>query len=274
MYHYLLPLIIAFPRGYDVCVTFPLNQIIDRMADKENDEEILINCKLINDGQILINKEKTILVNNKIDKGKTESFFFNKINDLTNSSYLEFDIISKKKKLIFKNNIGLSFYSIYSFQNKKIFFSDNAFKTGSPNVIYQISKIKRFVDTYSAINIDLKRSLGETMFFINPYKKKVICKIKDDELNNITIVIPPESVREQKLDVFAKLKNIEHWMGHIQIYASNRLITFNYKHQLENKELISDFEHLDPYRLEDTTVSLSELARIKVGNFIKSVKIL
>ena len=36
--------------------------------------------------------------------------------------------------------------------------------------------------------------------------------------------------------------------------------------------LISDFEHLDPYRLENTTYSFSELARIKIGNLIKSSK--
>ena len=181
-------------------------------------------------------------------------------------------LFQKIKNLFLKNNLGISFYSIFSYKNKKTFISDNAFKTGSPNVIYQISKIKRFVDTYSAINIDFKKLLGETMMFINPYKKKIACKIIDEDQNSINIVIPSESVRELNLEYFARLKSNDIWKGHIQIYTTNRLITFNYKHKLDDNNLISDFEHLDPYRLENTTYSFSELARIKLGNLIKSSK--
>ena len=71
------------------------------------------------------------------------------------------------------------------------------------------------------------------------------------------------------MEYFARLKSNEIWKGHIQIYATNRLITFNYKHKLNDNSIISDFEHLDPYRLENTTYSLSELARIKFGKFYK-----
>jgi len=271
MFHYLLPLIIAFPKGYDVCVLVPLYQISDRLIS-EDQEEVLITCNLINDGKVLIKKEKTTNLSKNTIKNKNINFMFNEIIDIDHPSYLEFEVISKKKKLIFKDNYGLSFYSIFSSKNKKTFFSDNAFKTGAPNVIFQISKIKKFVDTYSAIDIDIDKSLGETMFFINPYKKKVLCKIIDEEKNFIELIIPPESCREQKMDHFARIKNVKKWKGHIQIFATNRLITFNYKHDLNDNKSISDFEHLDPYRLEDTTVSLSELARIKVGNFIKMLK--
>ena len=110
------------------------------------------------------------------------------------------------------------------------------------------------------------------MMFINPYKKKIACKIIDEDQNSINIVIPSESVRELNLEYFARLKSNDIWKGHIQIYATNRLITFNYKHKLDDNNLISDFEHLDPYRLENTTYSFSELARIKLGNLIKSSK--
>ena len=176
MFHYLLPLIIAFPKGYDVCVLVPLYQIVDRLISEEQ-EEILITSNLINDGKVLIKKEKTIILSKNAIKNKTENFMFNEISDINHPSYLEFEIISKKKKLIFKDNYGLSFYSIFSSKNKKTFLSDNAFKTGTPNVIYQISKIKKFVDTYSAIDIDSDKSLGETMLFINPYKKRYFAKL-------------------------------------------------------------------------------------------------
>lgn len=270
MFHYLLPLIIAFPKGYDVCMLVPLDQIADRLIF-DQEEEILISCNLINDGKVLNQTEKTIkLSKNKINK-QTENFLIKEIKDIENPSYLELEITSKNKKLIFKDNLGLSFYSIFSSKDKKTFLSDNAYKTGTPNVIFQISKLKKFVDTYSAINIDKNKLLGETMFFINPYKKKVICKIFDEISNSVNLTIPPESCREQRLDHFAEIRNTHDWKGHIQIYATNRLITFNYKHNIKDNKMISDFEHLDPYRLEDTTFSFSELARIKIGNLLKTI---
>ena len=262
MYHYLLPLIIAFPRGYDVNVIVPLWQISERLVSNKQ-EEILITCNLINDGQILIKKEKKINLSKENFEKKTESFKFNEMEGLENPSYIEVEIVSKNKNLIFKNNNGLSFYSIFSSEFKKTFFSDNAFKTGAPNVIFQISKIKKFVDTYSAINVNISKLLGETMLFINPFKKKIICKIVDELNNSLDLIIPPESCRQKKMNYFNDFRKINDWN------ATNRLITFYFKHKLDDDKLISDFEHLDPYRLENTTVSLSELARIKVGDFIK-----
>ena len=271
MYHYLLPLIIAFPRGYDVNVIIPLWQISDRLVLNKQ-VEILIKCNLINDSQILIKKEKIINLSKENFEKKTESFKFNEIEGLNNPSYIEVEIVSKNNNLIFKNNNGLSFYSIFSSKLKKTFFSDNAFKTGAPNVIFQISKIKKFVDTYSAINVNKSKYLGETMLFINPFKKKIVCKIVDELNNSLELIIPPESCRQKKMNYFNDFRKINNWHGHVQIYATNRLITFNFKHKLDDDQLISDFEHLDPYRLENTTVSLSELARIKVGNFIKKLR--
>ena len=140
MYHYLLPLIVAVPKGYDVCAILPTYQIIERLNTTIN-EDIVIRCNLINDSKILNKKEKTISLSKNHKNHKRIKFLFDEIRDIENPSYLEIEIISKNKKLIFKDNMGLSFYSIFSSKNKKTFLSDNAYKTGAPNVIYQISKI-------------------------------------------------------------------------------------------------------------------------------------
>ena len=42
------------------------------------------------------------------------------------------------------------------------------------------------------------------------------------------------------------------WKGHIQLLASNRVGMFNFKHSFQDPTLISDLEHLDPYRAEQT----------------------
>ena len=73
MYHYLLPLIIAFPRGYDVNVIVPLWQISERLVSNKQ-EEILITCNLINDGQILIKKEKKINLSKENFEKKNRKF--------------------------------------------------------------------------------------------------------------------------------------------------------------------------------------------------------
>ena len=55
------------------------------------------------------------------------------------------------------------------------------------------------------------------------------------------------------------------WQGHIQIKANNRIITFNYKHSLKKDKIISDYEHLDPYRGEPTYLPPFQLLRINNG---------
>ena len=91
MFHYLLPLIIAFPKGYDVCMLVPLDQIADRLIF-DQEEEILISCNLINDGKVLNQTEKTIkLSKNKINK-QTENLIIKEIKDIENPSYLELEI--------------------------------------------------------------------------------------------------------------------------------------------------------------------------------------
>ena len=81
MFHYLLPLVIALPKGYDVCALFPVDQIADRLISNEK-EEILITCNLINEGKVLIKKEKTTILSKSMIKNKTENFIFNEIADI------------------------------------------------------------------------------------------------------------------------------------------------------------------------------------------------
>ena len=42
------------------------------------------------------------------------------------------------------------------------------------------------------------------------------------------------------MNYFNDLRKIDDWKGHVQIYATNRLITFYFKHKLDDDKLISD----------------------------------
>ena len=83
----------------------------------------------------------------------------------------------------------------------------------------------------------------------------------------LDIVVSQEVLIEFR-EYFARLK-VMMFGKCIQIYATNRLITFNYKHFKLDDNLISDFEHLNPYGLEKYNIFFSELAKNSIGNFIE-----
>ena len=60
------------------------------------------------------------------------------------------------------------------------------------------------------------------------------------------------------------------WSGHMQLTASNRIVTFNFKHSFKNKKIISDYEHLDPFRGEETYMPLTRSLRNKIGKYVRN----
>ena len=62
------------------------------------------------------------------------------------------------------------------------------------------------------------------------------------------------------------------WKGHVQLLASNRVCMFNFKHSFQDPTLISDLEHLDPYRAEQTHLRFFQILRSQLGNKINLIK--
>ena len=80
MYHYLLPLIVAIPKGYNLCISVPINQIISRLDERIDETEIVIKCNLINEFCFFLNKEKNFLLSKKSNQIKSvQKIFFLKI---------------------------------------------------------------------------------------------------------------------------------------------------------------------------------------------------
>ena len=63
--------------------------------------------------------------------------------------------------------------------------------------------------------------------------------------------------------------NEESWIGHLQLTATNRLVTFHIKHSMADATIISDHEHLDPFRGDRTHYPLTQLIRLRYGEFLK-----
>ena len=74
MYHYLLPLIVAIPKGYNLCISVPINQIISRLDESIYETEIVIKCNLINDGCSIL-KGKNYFNKCKLNQSNSENFF-------------------------------------------------------------------------------------------------------------------------------------------------------------------------------------------------------
>jgi hypothetical protein len=268
MYSYILPSVISLPLGYNCRIFLPCSSLISRL-DKETDYEIAINIKAYREKNIFF--EKTIEINKK-DKIKNIDFLIlDQQNNSKFAGYAELEIYEKNKKIIFKNRAALNFYSIFFKDGKKSFLSDNAYKFGSPTVINQMSIIKKYLDAYPTVTIDKKKDLGETIVMINPYPKEIVASLvtNDNRLIN-RIKINSQSCKE--INLYNLLdENENFWQGHIQIKATNRIITFNYKHSLKNNKIISDYEHLDPFRGEPTFLPSFQLLRIKIGQIFEKI---
>jgi len=265
MYSYILPTVISLPLGYNCRIFLPCDSLISRLV-KGIDYEISINIKAYREKNIFF--EKTIEIDKKNKIQNLDFLIPDQQNHSKFAGYAELEIYEKNKKIIFKNRAALNFYSIFFKEGKKSFLSDNAYKFGSPTVINQMSVIKKYLDAYPTVTIDKKIDLGETIVMINPYPKEIVASLVTNDNRSINkIKINSQSSKEVSLCDLLDEKEI-FWQGHIQIKATNRIITFNYKHSLKNNKIISDYEHLDPYRGEPTFLPSFQLLRIKIGQIL------
>jgi hypothetical protein len=266
MFSYILPTIISLPIGYNCRILIPRNIIEDRII-KIKDYKISVSVKAYRDGNIFFERQFQF---SEVDKfSKIDFIIPNQEKFSKEPGYAEFEILEEDKKIIFPNRAALNFYTIFYNENKKSFLSDNAYKYGSPAVINQMSTIKKYIDAYPTVTIDEKKDLGETLVLINPYPKKILVTLITNDGRSIQdICVNPKTSHE--VNLFQLLGNEEKfWQGHIQIQAKYRIITFNYKHSFKNNKIISDYEHLDPFRGEPTSMPLFQLFRVKVGDLLE-----
>ena len=269
MFSYILPSAISLPLGYNCRIFLPINNLILRL-NKVLEYQIAIQVKAYREGSKFF--EKKIVIDQNNNTPNIDFVIPDQQNHSEFAGYAELEIYEINKKLIFKNRAVLNFYSIFFKEGKKSFLSDNAYKYGSPTVINQMSIIKKYIDAYPTVTIDKKNDLGETVVMINPYPKEIIASLvtNDDRLINRIKIKSQSSVEVNLIELLEEQESF--WQGHLQIKATNRIITFNYKHSLKNKKIISDYEHLDPYRGEPTFLPAFQLLRIKIGQIFEKIK--
>ena len=271
MEYYIYPVIVSLPLGYDCTIEIPTEEIAARLDPATETAKVLVRGQAYRAGELFYDESRELEFNFGELRSEFASPFV--IEDSmpageTEPAYLELMVEAIGDEPVFTSKRAFSGYTIYSKPGKKSFLSDNAYKYGSPPVIGQMAKFGKYVDAYPVIHLDRERDLGESLVFINPYRRPILAKIATMDGRQLPrLRVQPESALNVHLNDLLE-DGEQSWSGHIQVTANNRLVTFSLKHSMKNIAVISDHEHLDPYRSDPTHEPATLAFRKWVGSML------
>lgn len=269
-WNYLLPTISSLPSGYDCTVPLPIDAIARRIT--AGPCTVTAQYRVYHEGIVVHEDSLRIAFDERMrptaappplvwrDAGPSWG---------GRTGFLELSFRAEDEREVFTSKAAIGFYTIYTGPGKKSFFSDNAYKYGAPPIISQIAAFGRFVDGYPVVHLDRDRDFGESITLINPYKRPVLAKIlSHDGRTTGNIKILPLSARSVALIDLLR-PDERSWFGQIQLTASNRLVTYSVKHAISDPMLISDHEHLDPFRADPTHLPAFQALRQRIGKYLE-----
>jgi hypothetical protein len=264
---FIFPAISSLPPGYDCTISIPTARLAAKVV---RDGKIRCTMRIFHDGEVAQSQESVLSVENGKPTSDVPKFFWPDHNAewKGGAGFLEIGFRADDGKPMFSDQRVIGFYAIYSKPGKKSFFSDNAFRYGAPPTINQIAAFGKYVDAYPVIHLDRRRDLGETVTLINPYEKPVRAKIVTHDGRELRTRVAPNSVTNLRLLELLR-DDEEEWSGHLQLTATNRLVTFHIKHSLADPTVISDHEHMDPFRGDQTHFPLTQMLRLRWGLLMK-----
>jgi hypothetical protein len=182
--------------------------------------------------------------------------------------FFESDFVIADGRSEFVSNWQPVSYVICSAPGRKSFFANTPHKFAVPPVIDMVAAYGRYVEAYPVVWVDRQRDYGETIVMINPYNMDIIAEVvASDERRIRRIRVPKLSARHVRLERLLR-EDETSWRGRIQLTANNRVVTFDVKHSLSNPEIISDEEHLDPFRADPTHMPAFQRMRQEVGRYL------
>lgn len=265
---FIFPSISSLPPGYDCTISVPISRLEAKIA---RDGKLRCLMRIFHAGKVIHAEQHMITVKDRKAVGQIPPFVWRDHGEAWNgdAGFLELSFRSDDGEPMFRNTNVIGFYAIYAKERKKSFFSDNAFRYGSPPIINQIAAFRKYVDAYPVVRLDRKRDLGETVTLINPYEKPVRANIftHDGRVLRGRNVAPNSALNVRLVELLRD--DEDEWIGHIQLTATNRLVTFHVKHSLKDPTIISDHEHLDPFRSDETHYPFTQIMRLRWGSFMK-----
>lgn len=272
MSSYIFPSISHIMCGYDCTVSVPPSVLCEKLTTGTG--ACVVTFKVFSEGKIVAEENREIHFQNGTPVAPFDLNFHwpdSAENWDGHGGFLEISISSLNGDYIFTSQRPLSIYAIYSKAGKKSFFSDVSFRYASPPIIDQVAAFGKYVDTYPITHLDKARNLGETITLINPYKMPLVASVKTHDDRTIKrIKVPSECARYIPLGQILRDDENE-WIGQVQLTASNRVVTFIAKHDMDDPTMISDFEHMDPFRADPTHMPYFQLLRNKFGHMRKGM---
>lgn len=267
---YIYPTIVSLPIGYGVKIPLDEGQFVQRLAT--GDADIRARFVVYRAGQKASSEERILSFRKKkLVAGALQPFAWTDPDPAEDQPFGEMHFEAADDRPIFCLNVPFSTYAVYSAPGKKSFFSDASYKYGSPPIINQMAMVGRFVETFTVVHLDRARDLGETLSFINPYMRAINVQVLGHDGRAMPRTqIAPLSCRHVSIEPL--LGADDSWLGQIHLTATNRLVVYHIKHSLRNPRLISDHEHLDPFRAEDTHWPLTRLLRTVPARWFRSVR--
>lgn len=271
-YSFLFPLIVALPRGYDCTLVMPFDSIARHLALP--DADLVAEFAVVSEGTTIASETRALTFRGGAAVGGGAAVYEYREAGLPPGEtprFLEFALRDAADRPVLNTRIIHGWYSIYSRRGKKSFFSDHALKYGSPQIIDQIATFQRYCEGYPVVHLDRRRDLAESIWLINPYNRPILASVRTHDGRELPrLRVPPRSARLAALVALLKPDESE-WLGQVQLTANNRVVTFATKHSLADPTIISDHEHLDPYRSDPTHMPLTLKARIAAGKWLRGL---
>lgn len=269
MFPYLIPYLSPLPVDYDCTLDIPLSKIGDRLKDRTG--AVTWTTRVFHSGQILDERvhELDFRTGELQNDAPPPYCWKSRGHDFdSNAGFVEtvFEASNDRTQFITKDMVG--FYALCSSPERKTFRADGAYKTSSPMTIGQIAKFGTFCEGYPSLNIDRERDYGETVVFVNPYKKPILVSLLTHDGRKIERrrVMPGSALNVPLLQLLKDDENS--YTGRLQLIATNRIIVFHVRHSLSDPTYITDHEHLDPFRSDYTHVPAFQKLRLTAGRFL------
>ena len=267
--NYIVPRLYLLPPGYDFHLEPPYHSIGNTLMDGS----AKLNCitRVLHEGEVIHEACQTVEYKNaELISDIPNPIVWHDSSDKWGGQpgYLEFDIQTADGEMSIVDYIGPVSYGTYHASHRKSVFADAPMKYASPPTIGQIAEYRKFVEGQAIVRIDRERDYGESIALINPYRRPILVSILSHDGRHLPrLRVPPNSCR------FARLENLlkddePSWVGHVQLTATNRIVTFDLKHSLQDPTLLSHLEHLDPFRADPTHMPAFKWFRIWVGRFL------
>jgi hypothetical protein len=253
VHSYVFPSVVSLPLGYDCAVPIEIEQAAARLCAAS--ATLRYGFRVFRAGIELEHQQRALrFERGALADGDPRPFQWPDQAPLGHDApaYAEVYCEAADERAVFALKLPFSTYAIYSKPGRKSFFSDNNYKYGSPPIIDQMAEFGQYVESYPVIHLDRARDLGETLVFINPYVRAINARVLTPDGRELKgIRVEPKSCAHVMLSALLR-DGEDRWLGQIQLTANNRLIVFHIKHSLREPSLISDHEHLDPFRAEST----------------------